>query len=189
MSLQVKHAKRYRFNVDEYYRMADAGVFDEDCRVELVEGDIIEMPPPGPEHNGDTDKINYQLMPALGTRAIVRNQGAVRLGQRSEPLPDFALLRWRDDFYRTAHPVPSDIYLIIEVAKSSVKYDTQEKALLYAMYNIPEYWVVNIPHRSLLVFRDPSPEGYREVRELTGEEAISPLAFPDVALTPELLLP
>jgi len=189
MALTVKHAKRYRFNVDEYYRMADAGIFGEDDRVELIEGDVIQMPPIGPEHNADVSKGNYLFAQTLGGRAIVQVQGPVRLSSRSEPLPDLVLLRWRDDFYRGGHPGPEDVLLLIEVAKTSVRYDIQEKALLYAQANIPEYWVENLPRRSLMVFRDPSPDGYRDTQELRGDEPVSPLAFPDVVLTPAMLLP
>src|SRR5438034_4903729 len=98
-----------RFTVDEYYRMAETGILTEDDRVELLDGEIVQMSPIGPRHQGRTDRLNALFTARCGERAIVRVQGPIRLGKRSEPEPDLALLRPRPDYYAHEHPRPSDV--------------------------------------------------------------------------------
>jgi len=186
--LTVTLANRYRFSAEEYHRMAGAGIFGEDDRVELIDGDIIEMSPIGWKHVSDVNRTAHVFSQALGHRAIVQVQSPVGLTSRSEPQPDIVILRWRDDFYPDG-PGPEDTLLIVEVADTSLRYDREEKALVYARAGVPEYWVEQVNRRSLLVFRDPSPDGYRTVRELRGDEPVNPLAFPDLVVTARLLLP
>ncbi len=182
-------ATRYLFTVDEFDRMGEAGIFTEDDRVELIRGEIVEMSPIGDPHINCVDRLTYLLVPPLQGRAIVRVQSPVKLFPDSEPEPDVTLLRWREDFYASERPTIADILLIIEVADSSLRYDLETKLPLYAERNIPETWVANVVTREVTVARDPGPQGYRDIRVLRGDDRLSPLAFPDVILTPEQLFP
>ena len=173
---------RHRFTVDEYHKMAENGVLTEDDRVELIRGEIIDMPPIGPEHAGSVDEVGDQFKARFGAVAIVRTQNPLVLASGSAPEPDLALVRRRTDYYRSGHPVAADVFLVIEIADSSVEYDRDTKAQLYAEDGIPEYWLLNLVEDHVLVYRDPSPAGYGMVRVLRRGDTISPLAFPDVAI-------
>jgi len=170
-----------RFTVDEYYRMVNLGIIAPEERVELIEGEILEMSPIGSDHASKVDRLAAYLWPAVGQRAIVRVQSPIRLGIAREPQPDIALLRPRPDFYAAAHPAAPDILLLVEVAETSADYDRSVKGPLYAAHGIPEYWLVNLPERQVEVYRDPSPDGYRDARVAGAGDAIVPLAFPDAA--------
>lgn len=135
MSVQLL---RRSFTVEEYHRMAEAGILREDDRVELLEGEIVEMTPIGSRHAACVDRLNQLGVRGVGPRAIVRVQSPVRLGERSEPQPDLTLLRARPDFYAHAHPGPADVLLIIEVAEASADADRTVKMPLYARAAIPE---------------------------------------------------
>ena len=133
------HARK--FTVDEYYLMAEVGILKPAERVELIEGEIIVMPPIGPEHAWDVDRLNEILVSRAAGRYYVRNQNPVRLGDDTEPEPDVALLRRRPEGYRAAHPSPADVLLVIEVADSSLEYDRNIKAHIYGRSGVPETWV------------------------------------------------
>lgn len=177
MSVQV--LKR-RFTVDEYYRMAEAGILHEDDRIELIEGEIVQMAPIGSNHASNVDRLNRLFFERVGRRAIVRVQGPVHLGEYSEPEPDITLFRPRPDFYASAHPGPADILLLIEVADTSAAYDREVKAPLYARAGIREYWIVDLAEETLEVYRDPRPDGYRLIHRLRSGDHMAPEAFPDV---------
>jgi Uma2 family endonuclease len=172
---------RRKFTVEEYHLLARAGVLKEDDRVELLEGEIVEMSPIGSRHAACVDRLN-RVFSRLGERTIVRVQSPLRLGDLAEPQPDLALLRPRSDFYATAHPGPEDVLLVVEVAETSSDYDRQIKIPLYARWGIPEAWLVDLDQDRVEVHRDPSPEGYRDVRAITRSEALAPVAFPDLDL-------
>lgn len=171
---------RYRFSVEDYYAMAEAGILGIDERVELIDGEIITMSPIGPEHGASVDAGTYFLVSLVRNRAIVRVQGNVRLDGYNEPQPDFALLEWRDDFYRHQLPDPDDVLLIIEVSDSSLSHDRNVKLPLYARFGIPEVWIANIPVRVVEVYRDPVDGEYTNFRVYKPGEMVSPLAFEDV---------
>ena len=170
---------RRKFTVEEYHLLARAGVLKEDDRVELLEGEIVEMSPIGSRHAACVDRLN-RVFSRLGERTIVRVQSPLRLGDLAEPQPDLALLRPRSDFYATAHPGPEDVLLVVEVAETSSDYDRQIKIPLYARWGIPEAWLVDLDQDRVEVHRDPSPEGYRDVRAIPRCEALAPGAFPDL---------
>lgn len=172
---------RRKFTVEEYHLLARAGVLKEDDRVELLEGEIVEMSPIGSRHAACVDRLN-RVFSRLGERTIVRVQSPLRLGDLAEPQPDLALLRPRSDFYATAHPGPEDVLLVVEVAETSSDYDRQIKIPLYARWGIPEAWLVDLDQDRVEVHRDPSPEGYRDVRAINRSEALAPVAFPDLDL-------
>jgi len=178
----------HRFTVEDYHRMAEAGILGEDDRVELIEGQIVEMSPIGRKHLAEVDRLNYRFVRGLGERAIVRVQGSVILSGMSEPQPDLVLLRPRPDFYAGRDAGPADVYLIIEVADSSLAYDRGVKMPLYARTGIPEAWVLDVNGRRILVNRDPTPEGYRDAFVASGTDRLSPRAFPDFVLQVDEIL-
>ncbi|HEX2224650.1 MAG TPA: Uma2 family endonuclease [Thermoanaerobaculia bacterium] len=174
---------RKRFNVDEYHAMARAGILHEDDRVELIEGEILEMTPIGSRHAGCVTRLNRLLLSRLGDTAVVSVQNPILLNDDSEPQPDLMILRRREDFYSTAHPGPADVLLLIEVADSSLEADREFKAPLYGRHGIHETWVVDLERSLVESHFDPDPEGYRRVQIFRRGESISPQAFPDLSLT------
>ena len=136
---------RRRFTVAEFYAMADAGILSENDRVELLDGDLIVMPPIGDLHASGVKFFNNTMLPQLQGRAMIAVQDPVRLDEYSEPQPDVMLLLWRDDFYRSGHPGPGDVQLLIEVADSSVQFDRTAKLAAYARAGNPEVWIVARP--------------------------------------------
>ena len=174
---------RHLFTVDDYHRMVESGILNEDSRVELIEGEIVDMPPIGPWHMSAVDILNERFVQALAGRAITRVQSSVRLGQRLEPQPDLALLRHRPDFYRQSDAGPEDVLLLVEVADTTLSYDRDVKLQLYARYGISEVWLVDLNGHLIIVGRTPGPHGYQDVSEVRGADRVSPLAFPDLSLT------
>ena len=170
------------FTVDEYHKMAEVGLLKEDDRVELIDGEIVEMPPIGPEHVGNVNWFTDVFAQLFGGHAQLSIQNPVRLGLRVEPQPDVMLLRRRADYYRTSLPEPPDVLLLVEVAHSSLDYDRKTKARIYARAGIQEYWIVNLIDHEIIVHRDPARTRYRSVRVFRRGEEIRPLAFPDVSI-------
>ena len=168
--------------------MGDAGIFDPDCRVELINGEIFEMSPIDPWHAGVVDFLGNYLAVGLAGRAIVRVQNPTELDPRSEPQPDIMLLKPRSDFYRTAHPRPGDIFLLIEVSYTSLAHDRGRKLRAYARGGVPEVGIVSRPGDAIEVFRTPSKHGYRERRTLRRGERLAPAAFPDLELSVDDIL-
>jgi Uma2 family endonuclease len=173
---------RHRFTVDEYHRMAENGVLTEDDRVELIDGEIIDMAPIGIGHIGHVNRFARVFGRLLGDLATVSPQNPVRLGPRLEPQPDVAVLRFRSDDYAGLMPTPEDVLLLVEVAESSLAYDRDVKGPMYARAGIPELWIVNLIGHEILVYRDPSPEGYRTLQAARPGDILRPLVFPDVEI-------
>jgi Uma2 family endonuclease len=180
--------KRRRFTVDDYYRMAEVGILTEDDRVELLDGEIVEMSPIGSDHGGHVKRLTALFTSRLGARVIVSVQDPVRLSRHSEPQPDVVLLRPRDDFYARSHPRPEDVLLLVEVADTSVDTDRRIKMPLYARAGIGEVWLLDLPAERVEIYREPAATGYRETRTLARGQGLSPQAFPDLALVVEDLL-
>lgn len=153
--------------------MAAAGVFSEDDRVELIEGEIIEMNPIGSRHATCVGRLTKLLERLGGDQAIVWVQNPVQVSDHSEPLPDVALLKPRDDFYALAHPQSADVLLIIEVADSSVEYDRDIKTPLYAESSIPEVWLINLPQETVEIYAQPVDGAYQEIRVMKRGEALA----------------
>ena len=151
---------RRKFDVGEYYRLAEVGVLSEDDRVELIEGEIIEMVPIGSDHSGTVNRLAYVLFRRVRDRAVVTVQNPLRLSDHTEPVPDFLLLRPRADFYQGAPPPAADVLVLIEVAQSSLRYDRGVKLPLYARHGVPEVWIVDLAGRVVEVHRGPGSEGY-----------------------------
>ncbi len=163
-SAQSPH--RYRLTADDYHRMGEAGIFAEEDRVELIEGEIIEMAPIGSQHAAYVARLQKLLERSAGDQAIIWVQNPVVLNDRSEPEPDICLLRPRKDFYASAHPHPADVLLIIEVADTSLTYDRDLKLPLYARHGIPEVWIVDLENRCLHVFTEAAETGYQQTQTL-----------------------
>ncbi len=185
MSMQL--LKR-RFTVDEYHRMAEAGILSEDDRVELIDGEIVEMVPIGSRHAACVDRLNRIFSELLERRAIVRVQNPIRLGRHSEPQPDIALLRPRADFYASAHPGPADVLLVVEVADTSSDIDREVKLSLYARAGVLEAWLVDLSKEIIEVHRNPSPDKYGSIQQVTRLQTLSPQAFPDAGLPVDRVL-
>lgn len=167
--------KRHRLTVGDYYRMGEAGIFTPDARVELIEGEIIDMAPIGTRHGSAVKRLVALLTAALGARVIVAVQDPLRLSDLSEPEPDLMLLKPRADFYADAHPGAADVLLLIEVADTSARYDREIKLPLYARYGVPEVWIVDLEARLLRLYRDPAGDAYGQV-SATGAPGRTPIA-------------
>ena len=173
---------RGAFTVDGYHRLAELGVLCEDDHVELLDGQVVPMTPVGSRHAGCVKYLNG-IFSRLGPDVtIVGAQDPVVIGPHSEPQPDIALLRPRADSYRSTHPIPRDVLLLIEVADSSAEYDREVKIPLYAQANIVEVWLVDLGADAIEVYRDPAPEGYASVRTVTRGDRVIPLMLPDAPL-------
>ncbi|GAB4355742.1 MAG: Uma2 family endonuclease [Methylohalobius crimeensis] len=160
--------------------MGEAGILSEDDRVELIEGEIIDMTPIGSKHAACVSRLNRIFVRA--TDLLVRIQDPVRLKNDSEPQPDLALVKFREDGYADYHPGPEDILLLIEVADTSLNYDRSIKIPLYARHNIPECWLIDLEKKTIEVFQDPSTEGYQKEMSFGQTETIRPLLCPDVEI-------
>lgn len=177
------------WTVAEYHRMAEAGIFGVDERVELLAGKIIWMIAKGTAHRSAVGRTDYLLKNLLGNRAWVSIQDPITLNQRSEPEPDIAVVKVDALDYADHHPTPSEVYLIIEVADRSLKMDCETKAKVYSQAGITDYWVLDVVNRQLHVFREPTQTGYKNTVIFTAEATISPLAFPDVQILISEMLP
>ena len=164
--------ERHRWTVAEYHRMAETGMLAPDARVELIDGEIIDMAPIGPVHASIVDQLTVLMVRAVADAAIVRVQSPVELSDRSEPEPDLTLLRPRADFYRRAQPGPGDVLLAIEVADSTLARDRDVKRPLYARHGIPECWIVDVGGEYVLACRGPAGDGYAEESILEDVRAV-----------------
>lgn len=172
----------HRFTVDEFYRMVEVGVLEPDARVELIEGEVIDMASMGSWHCGTVDWLNELF--CIGVRAYtnIRIQGAVRLSKLSEPEPDVALLRRRSDFYRHGHPGAPETLLIVEVSDSSLRTDQMVKMPLFAHFGVPEVWIVDGVHERLHFYRAPRDGEYTDVSSTDNPGVVALTALPDVTV-------
>ncbi len=177
------------WTVADYHRMAETGILDEDERVELLEGKIIWMSAKGTAHRSAVGRTDYLLKNRLANRAWVSTQDPIQLNQRSEPEPDVAVVQIDPLDYADHHPTPSEVYLIIEVADSSLKFDCETKGKAYAQAGIADYWVLDVVDRQLYVFREPNQEGYQSKVILGEDGRISPLQFADLQIVVLEMLP
>jgi Uma2 family endonuclease len=164
----------HRFTVEEYGRMGEAGVFSPDVRVELIEGEIVDMSPIGDRHAACVGWLTQTITLLLQRAYLVWAQNPVQLDNYSEPEPDILVLRPRDDFYRNGKPHPEDVLLLIEVSDSTLGFDRKRKVPLYARKGIPEVWIVNINEERVETFTDPSGGAYQTTAAFSrGEEVQS----------------
>ena len=173
---------KHRFNTTDYYRMAETGVLREDARVELLDGEIIDMSPIGPLHGGVAKRLIAYFSRFSHGRWIVSAQDPVHLDDHSEPQPDLMLLRPLQGDYTARHPEPPDVFLLIEVADTSVYKDREVKLPGYAAAGISEVWIVNVLEQNIEVHREPFGTGYNTSMFLRQGDKASPLAFPDAEI-------
>jgi Uma2 family endonuclease len=182
MSTPEIEIPRHRLTVYDYYRMAELGILAPDARVELIEGEIIDMPPQGSRHADLITTLTRRIVLAVGEAAVVRCQLPVRLSIRSEPEPDFAIVKARGSHYAAAHPTADDVLLLVEVAHSSLTYDRHVKIPLYARHGVAEVWLLEIEAGRVHVFRAPCEGNYSDVSSVDRPEALTPIGLPDLAI-------
>jgi Uma2 family endonuclease len=173
---------RHRLTLHDYHRLGEAGILGEDDRVELLAGQLVDMSPIGPRHALAVDALNELLVSAVAARAWVRPQNPVELDDGSEPQPDLALVRrpWRG--YPTAHPRPGDIFLLVEVADSSLDVDRGAKLELYARAGIPELWIIDLTTDGVFVHRNPAGSRYESVTRIEPSGVLEVEALPGVVI-------
>lgn len=160
--------KPHRYSVDDLRRMVSAGILMDDERVELIEGELIDMLPIGALHSGIVNRLTRRLVLAAGDQAIVSVQNGLRLGDLNLPQPDLALLRPQADDYMLRLPNARDALLIIEVSDSTLSYDQKRKLPLYASHDIPETWIVDLSNQRILRYRAPGKQSYTQSDEIEG---------------------
>ena len=178
--------RAHKLTLDDYQRMADAGILTRDSHVELIEGVIVDMSPSGSHHAGIVNQI-LRFFAGQPTSAVLRIQNPVRLGNYTEPEPDIVLLKPRNDFYKKSHPQSSDVLLIIEVADSSIDHHRQIKIPLYAEHGVPELWLIDLNLKHIEVYLEPSNDGFRKLLKPALEIALSPTLVPEITLIPQSL--
>lgn len=170
----------HRWSVTEYHQMAQSGLLDETDRVELIEGELIDMAPIGCKHAFRVDCLARALQLAAGMDYLVRVQNPILLGEHNEPQPDIAVVQ--DKNYAESHPTAEDVLLIVEVSDTTLQYDREVKLSLYARHGIPEVWLLDVKAGELTVYREPDEGQYQMIRKPAVIETVSPMRVPDVAI-------
>jgi Uma2 family endonuclease len=184
-SLQLKY-----WTVQEYHQLSELGILDASERTELIAGQIALMVAKGTPHVFTLRILANEIEALLDNQPVfISTQDPIHIDNSSEPEPDLAIVRGTVFDYADQHPQPQDICLIVEVADSTLKYDCEVKDKLYAKANITDYWVIDIPHRQVHIFRDPTPMGYTSHLILTEPQTVSPLDFPGIVLSIDAILP
>ena len=173
----------HSFTRKDYHAMIAAGILHEDDPLELINGQIVQNMPIGTAHAGMVNRLTQLLTAGIGKRYVVAVQNPIALNEFSEPQPDIAVLQPRDDFYSDSHATPREVTLLIEVADTSLGFDREDKIPLYAMCGIPEVWLVDLPTKSVHVFRQPGPMNYGEVLRLRGDDKLPIPGLPDAQLS------
>lgn len=180
---------RHRLSIEDYAKMGNAGILPADARIELIDGDLIDMAPIGSLHSSVVNMLNRILVRQIGDSAIVSVQNPIVLPPDSEPQPDIVVLKPRRDWYRHAMPVVGDVLLLIEVADTTAERDREVKVPLYARHGIPEVWLVDLKAHVLEIYREPSQRGYGKVLRVQNAETASPQLLGDVTLRLADILP
>ncbi|MEM9213182.1 MAG: Uma2 family endonuclease [Cyanobacteria bacterium P01_F01_bin.150] len=179
-----------RWTVEDYHQMIAAGILDKGDRqrhsraehVELIDGYILEKLPQGPPHASTTSSFGNEFVLLFAGKAWIRQQLPLIISPNSEPEPDIAVVRIDKNRYRDRHPTPQDVYLLIEVSNSTLKFDRQQKAQLYAQVNIPEYWIVDVKKRQVWIMRNPQGGEYQSQILLGIQDSIEPIALPSIVI-------
>lgn len=169
--------QKHLFSISDYDRMAERGLFNEDSRIELIEGEFFDMAPIGSRHASIVSFLASALIKQLSDRAIVRIQDPVRLGDFSVPQPDLVAVEPKTDFYRTRHPEANEILLLIEVSDSTANYDLNTKIPLYAKYAIPECWLIDIDKKTVTRFTEPLENSYKMQHIYHADESVQSIQF------------
>ena len=185
----VKKPQRRRLTVDDFAKMCEVGILSADDRVELIDGELVEMPPKGSEHAGIVNELANVLPGLLDPAVRLRVQSSVQLTRYTQPEPDLAVVSRDSRLYLRRHPQPEQILIAIEVADSSLKYDREQKMPRYAAAGVPEAWLVDVRARTITVYTDATAEGYRASRTLGWSEELEATAVAGLRLTFEEILP
>ena len=170
------------FSSDEFERLIAIGLFADDDRCELLDGDIISMAALGSRHIACVNRLVSELVRAAGALSIVSPQNAIRLDDRTEPIPDLVLLRKRDDYYERELAQPHDVLLLIEVSDTTLNYDRTYKLPAYARNGIQEVWLVNLPDEMIEIYTEPLEKFYRATTRLRRGDSLTPMQLPAVTL-------
>ena len=187
MSAALEYPRRHAVSVEEYMRMGEAAVFAPDARLELIEGQIIEMAPIGDAHASIVAILTRLFVRQAGDAGFVWVQNPVIVGKRSMPRPDLALLKAREDDYSTRHPAVDDVLLAVEVSDSTLAFDVGTKVPLYARCGVAEAWIVDVNGAAIVVHRKPGAKGYASVSTVSGDEQVECVALPQVRVSPREL--
>ncbi|HEV7137419.1 MAG TPA: Uma2 family endonuclease [Steroidobacteraceae bacterium] len=174
--------RRHRITVQDYYRMAEVGLLAPDARVELIDGEILDMAPIGPPHGGTVMMLDQMLQRVVGDRAMILCQGSIVLGKYSQPQPDLGILRPRADYYRTGHASAAETLLLIEVSDTTWRYDRYKKVPFYAREGIPELWIVDLPRSTLHFFRGLSGGRYTDESSTKSPGVVSLPGLPGASI-------
>ena len=161
-----------KFSLEEYHQMIHLGVFNENNSFELIKGEIFEMSPVGLRHASCVNKLNYLFAQNFSGQVIISVQNPIKLNNNSEPQPDIVLLKPREDFYASSHPTPDDIFLLIEVADSSIEYNRNIKLPLYAESKITEVWLIDLNNNLLEVYQNPQKNYYQNIQKLSSDNKV-----------------
>lgn len=182
MAIATTSVRKHLTDINEWQRLGEANIFPPDSRLELVEGEILEMAPIGSNHAGHVKRLNNILSALAFGKAILSIQDPLQLGDLSEPEPDFMLLKPNDDCYCSRHPNADDVLLLIEVADSSLSFDQNQKLRLYARYHIPEYWLMNLNDNCVEVYRQPHDDYYGEKTTFRVGDSVTLSQLPQLTI-------
>ena len=168
-----------RFTVSEYRHMGKSGILRQEDRLELIDGEIIEMAPIGSRHAGHLNHLVGLVSKQLADEPVLSVQNPLELGDHSEPQPDLAVLNPRDDAYASSHPIAGDVLLLVEIADTSLEFDRTTKIPLYARHGVPVVWLLNLPDKTVEVYERPDTDGYRVVHSLREDATVE---HPDLDL-------
>jgi Uma2 family endonuclease len=186
---QLEPEELYTWVVADYHQMIESGILTPNCPVELLEGRIIRMSPQRPFHASSVHRTNKYLSKLLGNRAEVRIQSPITLGDDSEPEPDIAVVFTNINEYADRHPAPTDIYLLIEVADTTLTKDRELKSKIYAKNLVSEYWILDLQNRQVYIYRSPADDKYQVELILKSDENASVQAFSDLSIELDALFP
>jgi Uma2 family endonuclease len=179
--MKLAHRK-HQFTISEWHKMGKYNIFEPHARMELIEGEIIDMAPIGPSHGGRVKRLNHLFSRQLGDSAIIGVQDPIQIRDDSEPEPDLAILRPEPNFYTERHPKPDDILLLIEVSDTTINYDRDKKVPLYANNGIVEFWLVDLGEETIEIYLEPHPQGYAQKRIAKSGEILVPSQLPQVTM-------
>lgn len=188
MSIALASLPHRKFSVDDYHRFIEMGIFKPEERLELWEGEFVEMSPIGKRHAGCVDSLSEMLKDFLNRQAIVRTQNPIVLNDFSEPQPDVCLLKRRDDFYRLISATAQDVYLAMEVSDSTVKYDRDIKFPKYAENGIAESWLIDLENDRIEIHTQPTKNGYKLVKILHRGDIAESTIFEEIKIAVDDIL-
>jgi Uma2 family endonuclease len=187
-NIMTSEFERRPFTTAEYHRLIEAGILTEDDRVELINGEIINMAPIGPRHAACVDRLAEFFTDKIIELVIVRVQNPIELNEYSEPQPDIALVKRRTDFYAQSHPTPEDVLVAIEVPDTTVERDRAVKIPSYANAGIPEAWLIDLYNDRIEIHSNPASGIYQEVRIILRGHRIVSTALPQLEMKADEIL-